>query len=1162
MSLIKLGEASVVTMADLQSADSVLADPDILGRFQKVAAELKSIAPKAKDFLYFSAIMMHAAEAALLNTDGTIKKDAEGKELTSHWTKKGESWRWQCSDIALKPYKNSNNDIFPEEELIKAHKKWIGRPLCLDHKSSSVDMIRGVIVDTYYDRPNKRVVALCALDKLNYPDLARKVETGYAASVSMGTAVGKAICSDCGNVARVESDFCDCMRLKKCYGEINVDLNPIELSIVVNGADPKAKIRHIVAAADSLAQYVELKEKEFSKLAVDETGDIQKAKDIEQGLDKAIKDLEALKMEVKQLGEHEMQEMQEEAAGKADLTKAAALKSASSLLPEIEEMNKRFEQITEKINKLSEDNKMTNKKAYFQGGGGPNEPTPGKPKYEKEDEDSIRSGDDKQMGGQMDTGPVDGMHPGYDSFGETEEARKKRLQRLASEQEARQLRRQAALEKVKETISGRKEAYFQGTEEPTPGKPKYQKEDAEKIRDKEDKQMVGQPPFPGVGAIDGLHPSPASADVKDELKRKEMLARASKLNGKFIVAANADGVENKGESRWQVYADKKLVLTATVNEITGGRVDALYDSVATAKFGESLLAKIRAEGLDKVSGLLKSAQAPSPGPTAAPAPSGAPDMGPPMGDEPVVDKGGNGDPKDQLPELLDKADETLANVRKGVEVLMGQSSNELDSFEQMGGEGAPVTAANKAVGMQKKLSKALLIGMKEATVELSEHINELKMAQYVCNSNKVKESDTAYVNELVKDACDDAKTTIADCYRLMEAFVKYARGTELLVKVAQTQPATFSPSGLAGDPLDPTLPGDAGSTYKAPAPKPAPKAAPKPAPKKPGPNDLPVPYGDRSGLETMMTNVVREGPLGGQFQAPKGPRSTVPRDVTNYSGNADDGDVNNVLEMKPDGTMTAETPADAKAMMDAKKAAEKVDLTTKEGRAEYRAKLAQKGLTFSDMLGKAHPKGGFTTQLDTKPTGDLAKVEDLEEVHSAIMDVATAPVKVRKEAEAIQKMVLAGRINPATDFPGLIAQGVDKDAVAYWKSLYGEVGKEGSQFASELVKEHVAQKMAEEKEAYQVKVARAYEVAYDMVRRGMIGDDRHALNQQVNELMKFNDAGFDSMKRWVEKQPFAKTASIPQVGLIGSGEITLPAPEAAASDLVADLERAFSNRKY
>jgi intein/homing endonuclease len=77
-----------------------------------------------------------------------------------------------------------NCDIFPSSELKIAHKKWIGKPLCLDHKSSSVDMVRGVIVDTFYDEKKMRVVALCALDKVNYPDLARKVATGYACDVS------------------------------------------------------------------------------------------------------------------------------------------------------------------------------------------------------------------------------------------------------------------------------------------------------------------------------------------------------------------------------------------------------------------------------------------------------------------------------------------------------------------------------------------------------------------------------------------------------------------------------------------------------------------------------------------------------------------------------------------------------------------------------------------------------------------------------------------------------------------------------------------------------------------------------------------------------------------------------------------------------------------
>src|SRR5260221_14738484 len=122
-----------------------------------------------------------------------------------------------------------------------------------------------------------------------------------------------------------------------------------------------------------------------------------------------------------------------------------------------------------------------------------------------------------------------------------------------------------------------KQAYFQGgggVNEPTPGQKKYPIDPAnEKLRDKEDKQMVGQKPFPGVGDVDGLHPSPASVDEKDELERKKMLARAS-YKAKFVRVANSNGADNIGKSGWQIFAKsedgEKLVMTATVDEISGG----------------------------------------------------------------------------------------------------------------------------------------------------------------------------------------------------------------------------------------------------------------------------------------------------------------------------------------------------------------------------------------------------------------------------------------------------------------------------------------------------------------------------------------------------------------------------------------------------------------
>jgi hypothetical protein len=175
--------------------EAVLADPLIIERMTKLAHEIKSIAPKSDDFLYFSIIFLKAAESALLDEKGDLKKLGHEKA----WGYFDENWKWHGN---VKPHKNNNNDIFPEIELKKAAHDWIGKPLCKDHKSDSVDGVRGIILDTHYDEKLKQVVGLCALDRVNYADLARKVETGIVRYGSMGTAVEVSVCSECGNRAK------------------------------------------------------------------------------------------------------------------------------------------------------------------------------------------------------------------------------------------------------------------------------------------------------------------------------------------------------------------------------------------------------------------------------------------------------------------------------------------------------------------------------------------------------------------------------------------------------------------------------------------------------------------------------------------------------------------------------------------------------------------------------------------------------------------------------------------------------------------------------------------------------------------------------------------------------------------------------------------------
>ena len=139
------------------------------------------------------------------------------------------------------------------------------------------------------------------------------------------------------------------------------------------------------------------------------------------------------------------------------------------------------------------------RRAYWLGGGGVNEPTPGKEKYPKEDADKIRDTEDKQMVGEpLETGS-DGLHPG------DLEVKQKLLR--AKELEDRRLKRRA---------------YFQGgggLNEPTPGKEKYPKEEADKIRDNEDKHMTGTG---DMGGTDGMFPG-------DEATKKKLLRAALPL---------------------------------------------------------------------------------------------------------------------------------------------------------------------------------------------------------------------------------------------------------------------------------------------------------------------------------------------------------------------------------------------------------------------------------------------------------------------------------------------------------------------------------------------------------------------------------------------------------------------------------------------------------
>jgi hypothetical protein len=396
----------------------------------------------------------------------------------------------------------------------------------------------------------------------------------------------------------------------------------------------------------------------------------------------------------------------------------------------------------------------------------------------------------------------------------------------------------------------------------------------------------------------------------------------------------------------------------------------------------------------------------------------------------------------------------------------------------------------------------------------------------------VTSGNQEFVGNIASDALNEAKSAVADGFKLMTAFVKYARGTNAIVKRAAIEAEL---EALAeGETMTSEQEANNG-------------------------DDLMAMISDtNSDLDDVRSLMADDNDHAGAE-----PHSELLEMLSEEDGLPAD-DANEVdVALKPGQELPKGLPQDAHVSV--------AGFDTKAERATMRAKLAADALgkqedgeiqdmshaKFSDMLQEADYLADGQTELDTKPSDNLGKVETLPEINKAMMDLAKAPPKVRKEAEAIHKLISEGSLNPA-DLDALVAEGLDKDAVAYYKKYWAQADG-GSEFASELVKEHVKSQLETELNGYRVKLARAYELAYDMVDRGLCSSDRIHVTAQVDEIMKFNDESFESLKRVVARhEPVLRKSAgrLPQVGVIGSGEIHTTT--ASADDDWSQLSAAFA----
>ena len=140
-----------------------------------------------------------------------------------------------------------------------------------------------------------------------------------------------------------------------------------------------------------------------------------------------------------------------------------------------------------------------------------------------------------------------------------------------------------------------------------------------------------------------------------------------------------------------------------------------------------------------------------------------------------------------------------------------------------------------------------------------------------------------------------------------------------------------------------------------------------------------------------------------------------------------------------------------------------------------------------------------TGKMRRTPTGNTKAVKRAPRKSPKIAD----ETRLRKEAKEINKLIAEGKISPA-DLDPLVMEGLDLRSVNYWEEHYGD--------------KHFIQGSTL-KQKLKAQFAAATDLANEMAARGLCTNTPGAIEVQVQDLLKFNDESFQSLKNVVMNHP-------------------------------------------
>lgn len=116
---------------------------------------------------------------------------------------------------AISSRMNDNFDLFEADEIRKAWRTFIGKPVFVNHRNENHKRARGVIIDAALHEdvnpdgtPDVWVELLHEIDAVRFPKLAKAILKGEVDRTSMGTNVEWSQCTACGNKAATPAEYC------------------------------------------------------------------------------------------------------------------------------------------------------------------------------------------------------------------------------------------------------------------------------------------------------------------------------------------------------------------------------------------------------------------------------------------------------------------------------------------------------------------------------------------------------------------------------------------------------------------------------------------------------------------------------------------------------------------------------------------------------------------------------------------------------------------------------------------------------------------------------------------------------------------------------------------------------------------------------------------